>query len=329
MIAQVIDANTYVLVAPITPGRFAVSLSTGFVNETYQGNTIDARGSSVANGLVLPGNQFGAKIVNNVFLGGNNAFQISADPTESPDIWGWSHVPFLGATIEGNTIQDVLNGATIDVQHSAYTKSNLGRVYFSGTFVNNTGIWDAGFPAGQTSTRLLTVGNALSADPGELLLTMAGNTLQGPSSIVNSPTLVVVAGTANGQPERNVSVVLPVPVTTSAPAASAKPASQVLVGPSQPATTLQAASVAVPMVSTTTSPTIVVVIPSQPTSLAARLRAKTRQVVHPLRQKAVHVAAVSLHSLKRGTHRAAAAIAQTRVRINQRLLQRTGLRRRP
>jgi hypothetical protein len=205
LIAQVVNPTTYLLNAPIAPGSFAVSIATGFVNETYQGNTIDARGSSVANDLVLAGNQFGARILNNTFLGGKNAFQLTAYPSEAPNIWGWTHSPFLGATIAGNTIEDSLNGGVLDVLHNPYSKSDAGRVYFSGTFTNNTGVWDAAFlaaraqnPAANGPPVLVTLGDSLSADPGELVLTASGNSTTGPSTYGTISTLQIVSATVNG-----------------------------------------------------------------------------------------------------------------------------------
>ena len=40
----------------------AISISQGFVNESFVGNTIDATGNSVALDLVLAGNQFGVQV---------------------------------------------------------------------------------------------------------------------------------------------------------------------------------------------------------------------------------------------------------------------------
>ena len=91
-----IGPTTYLLDAPITPGDIAISITqAGFVNETFQGNTIDSRGSSTATDLVLAGNNFGTQVLDNHLLGGVLAFVIDAYPTESPDIWGWSHCPVL------------------------------------------------------------------------------------------------------------------------------------------------------------------------------------------------------------------------------------------
>lgn len=225
-VAQVINANTYVLDRPIAPGKFAVSLATGFVNQTYSGNTVDSRGSSTADAFVLVGNQFGATVSGNHILGGNYAFRITSAPTEAPTNWGWSHAPFLGGVIAGNTVNDSLRGGTFDVERSSYVRSGAGRVYFTGSFTNNTALWDDAFLAKRavagfaTSPVFVTVGNSLSADTGELVLTMSGNSVFGPTSAVMSPTFQVVAGTINGKSSRNLGVVLPSPGITVGPVLS-------------------------------------------------------------------------------------------------------------
>lgn len=216
-IAQVINPSTYLLDSPIMPGRFAVSLATGFVGETYQGNTVDSRGSSTSAGLVLAGNQYGAAVVGNHWLGGNDSFWLSAYPSEAPDVWGWTHAPFLGATVKGNTSEDALRGGLLDVGHNPYTKTDAGRVYFSATFLDNTGVWSAAFLAARPGSgvtdppALVTVGDSLSTDPGELVLTASGNLVQGPPSVQEGQTFAVVSGTVNGEALRNVKRVLPSP----------------------------------------------------------------------------------------------------------------------
>ncbi|MFO0907596.1 MAG: hypothetical protein U0794_04410 [Isosphaeraceae bacterium] len=214
MIAQAIGPDTYVLDSPIQPGSFAISIATGFVNETYQGNTIDIRGSTHADALVLAGNQFGARVIGNTIQGGNHAFRISAVPTEMPNIWGWSHAPFLGATILGNTVQDSMVGGYVDVERNTYTKSSAGRVYFTGSFQFNTGLWTSAFVARRaaaglsTQPVLVTVGNGLMLDPEELVLTASGNQVSGPSTVVNGPTFLVLGARLNGQLVRNQGIVL-------------------------------------------------------------------------------------------------------------------------
>ena len=238
-IAQVLSPTTYILDSPITPGRFAVSLDTGFTGETFQGNTVDCRGSTAAGDLVLVGNQFGLKVVDNTLMGGNVAFKITACPSETPVAWGWTHAPLLGATISGNTIEDTVQGGLLDVEHNAETASDAGRVYFSGTFTDNTGIWTAPFLAAQAAAgntappTLVTVGDALSADPGELALTASGNEVQGPASVLSGQTFQVVSATINGQAERNTGSVLPPAVGSVRSQALVSPRPSAPSGPSE------------------------------------------------------------------------------------------------
>ena len=147
-IAQAISPTAYLLDSPLPAGSYAISISTGFVNETFRGNTVDSRGSTTAGDMVLAGNQFGAQVLNNHLLGGSTAFLVAAYATESPVCWGWSHAPFLGATIAGNTIEDSVQGALLRVDHGPCIKcSDVGRVYLSGTLANNVGIWSDAFLA--------------------------------------------------------------------------------------------------------------------------------------------------------------------------------------
>jgi hypothetical protein len=197
-IAQAIDAETYLLADPLPAGSYAISIATGFVDETFQGNAVDSRGSSTADDLVLAGDHFGAKVLGNQFLGGAEAFAIEAAPTEQPDFWGWSHAPFLGGTIDGNTIADAGQGGVISVDHSAAVKSNSGRVYFSGSLTNTTVAWSAAFLAAHPHPVGLTVGDPGSIDPGELVVAMSGNHAQATSGNAPSNTLVVHSATVNG-----------------------------------------------------------------------------------------------------------------------------------
>src|SRR5262249_23463506 len=146
-IAQAIGPATYLLDTPLPPGDYVISIATGFVGEDFSGNTIDARGSSTAAGFVLVGNHYGTSVVGNHILGGGQGFKITAAPTEEPDIWGWSHAPFLGGLIADNVLEDTFRGGTLSVEHSSAIKSDAGRVYFSATVRDNLTTWTDGFLA--------------------------------------------------------------------------------------------------------------------------------------------------------------------------------------
>jgi hypothetical protein len=221
-IAQVLDPTTVLLASPIDPGTTAIEISTGFINESFVGNTINTRGSSTANDLVLAGNQFGVQVLNNTLAGGSRAFWITAYASQTPSIWGWTHVPILGAVISGNTIEDTLQGGLLDVEHSGAIKSNVGRVYMSATLTNNTGVWTSAFldqpgVAGATAQQTaLTIGMATSNDPGELVVSLSDNQVEGPAQVVAGTTLETIAATVNGQVVTNQGTVLP-SVSLSAP----------------------------------------------------------------------------------------------------------------
>ncbi|MDB5350390.1 MAG: hypothetical protein JWN86_1637 [Planctomycetota bacterium] len=200
-IAQALGPQTYLMDTPLPSGNYAISIASGFVGETFQGNTIDTRGSTGAGDLVLVGNHFGTKVLNNHLLGGAAGFRITAAPSEHPETWGWSHAPFLNATIDGNIIEDSPGGASLAVEHSSVIKSNAGRVYFSGSLTNNTVVWSSSFLSargGATGLTGLVVGDPGSLDPGELVLTTGGNTASVPTGTI-PPPLKVLAGRIDGQ----------------------------------------------------------------------------------------------------------------------------------
>jgi hypothetical protein len=205
-IAQRIDPNTYLLDSPLPAGDYDIAIATGFVREVIERNVIDSRGGSGAINLCLPGNHFGTRIVGNHLMGAGDAFRLSAYPTESPGPWGWSRVPFFGATIEGNTVEDAFHGGYLGVDRNSGTKTSRGRVYMSATFKNNTAVWSAPFLEGRSrgpSTKPLAafwIGDSASRDPGDFLLTEEGTRLQAPPDPRTEEALRVGAALINGKP---------------------------------------------------------------------------------------------------------------------------------
>jgi hypothetical protein len=111
-------------------------------------------------------------------------------------------MPVLGATISGNTIEDTLGGGVLDVDHGPNTKSNIGRVYLSALLTDNTGVWTTDFVSQSASNgqlHALTLGMAPSHDPGELLVAVAGNQVEGPAGVVSGATEFTAAATVGGQ----------------------------------------------------------------------------------------------------------------------------------
>ena len=147
-IAQALSPTQYLLDSPLPSGSPVIAITRGWINDTYQGNTIDLTGTNPGNAaLILGGSHFNTQVRNNTFKGAT-AINISATPTEgafsgtNPPDWGWTHLPIFGVAIDGNTFQDA--GLSLNVDHSRYIKSNRGRVYFTGSFTNNAITWSTG-----------------------------------------------------------------------------------------------------------------------------------------------------------------------------------------
>jgi hypothetical protein len=213
-VAQAINPTAFLLESPLPAGTEAITVTSGFINLLVQGNTIDTRGGSKASDLQLPGNHFGLQVRNNRLFGGS-AFQFTANATELPRIWGWSHAPYFGGVVEGNTIEDSTRGGSIDVEHNDYSKTGKGRTYLDLTFRNNTFRWTESFLSRRASKGekglppALTIGSSPSFDPGELVLHEQGNTLQAPSGVRTTAAVKVVSGTINGKRIADKSLPLP------------------------------------------------------------------------------------------------------------------------
>jgi hypothetical protein len=193
-IAQVLGPRLYWLDEPIAKETEAVSIATGFVRETFERNTVDCRGSGIADNIVLAGNLFGVKLVGNHLLGGNKAIRIQSMPTEEPNIWGWSHAPFLGATISGNVIEDSC-GSSLGVDHDLKAiKTNKGRAYLSFEFLDNTFRWTGvKLPSGKPPR--VEISTPPSFDPGEMIVKEAGTKVEG----APARTIWVHSATINGK----------------------------------------------------------------------------------------------------------------------------------
>lgn len=222
-IAQALGPDAYLMADPLPQGSYAVSISTGFVNESYQNNTIDTRGSSAAGDMVLLGNQFGTRVVGNQLLGGNQGLLLSATPTEQPVFWGWTHSPAFGAVVMGNTFTDAITAITLNVRHDTSTiKTDAGRVYMTAAVVGNTIAWSPSFLAARVKATgtsadptAVVVGDPGALDPRELVATVDRNTLSVPSGHVPGAPMLVNDGDVNGQ----TIVARSLPLPTAPPAA--------------------------------------------------------------------------------------------------------------
>ncbi|WZP00814.1 hypothetical protein EP7_002468 [Isosphaeraceae bacterium EP7] len=191
-LAQAVDADTFLLDAPLPDPKAVISVASGFVGERFERNRLDTRGSREANNLVLVGNHFGTIIRDNQFLGGGDALKVTAAPTELPVHWGWSHAPAFGLEFRGNTIEQPARPGFFSVEHSPAIKSNAGRLYMTLDLRDNR----LGKPAkGPGPT--LWLGEGPPPDPDELRVTAAGNTALDGSAF---EPVRVRSGTVNGRP---------------------------------------------------------------------------------------------------------------------------------
>src|SRR5512135_275262 len=225
-IAQAIDATTYLMDQALPRGSYVIALAHGYSNLTIggtgpgQGNTIDIRGSDSTD-FNLGGYEFGTRVVGNHFLGGGDSigstdgFNIGSAVTQNlqgiPFPWGWTHTPEFGIAVDNNTFEDLVAPGRMRVDHSTnpqwwnnFIKSNAGRVYYTGSFNNNTFKYSnpTGSPIAGAIIGSNTVdvnGNPKAADPGELVLTASGNTTQVPNSYTGEVDIQVAEGTVNGR----------------------------------------------------------------------------------------------------------------------------------
>jgi hypothetical protein len=167
---------------------------------------VDVRGGRRSSPLVLAGNHFGARVVNNHLLGGEFAFRLMACATETPVMWGWSHTPYFGGVVEGNVLEDAEKGGILGVEHDGlHMKSNRGRTYMSVKLDRNIVRWSEGFlnRVIDAKTRQaapgLTLGYAPSHDAGELIVTAKGNRVEVPAGREAGTPLLIHAATFNSQ----------------------------------------------------------------------------------------------------------------------------------
>ncbi|WP_165068516.1 discoidin domain-containing protein [Paludisphaera rhizosphaerae] len=214
MIAQALSPTQYLLDSPLPAGSFAISIGRGYVDQKYDDNTIDLRGMSADNtAIVISGNHWGQSIDGNTFLGGQ-ALRLGAGSNEGafesqyPAPWGWSRLPVLGLSIQGNAFIDA--GVNLSVAHDAtFNKSSAGRTYFEGDFSDNYFSWTD--PA-KAVVVIGTPGYTTSAypwlTPMEMVLTATGNWGLN-ASTGQAASLQVYAAQINGSAASGTSVILP------------------------------------------------------------------------------------------------------------------------
>lgn len=218
-IVQTIDSTTYLVDRPIPAGTRVVSISPGFVGEVFRDNRIDMRGGRKSVGFVLVGNHFGTQVVKNHVIGGESAFKLSACPSETPMMWGWTHAPYLGGLVEANILEDSEGGGNLGVEHNQYIKTNEGRTYMTVRLDNNVVRWSEPFLRGLAARKSmplgLTIGHEPSHDAGELVVAGGRNRLEAPTSLDRVPTLMIHAANYNSRRVVNGRYRLPRAVSTN------------------------------------------------------------------------------------------------------------------
>lgn len=200
-VVQALDERTLLVEPPLPPTTGVISVTRGFDGLSITKNRIDARGGSVALPLLLAGNHFGTRVVENHILGGGDAFRIVACPTERPNGWGWSRAPMLGLILENNSVADSLRGGLIAVEQNDRARTTSGRVYGSVTLRSNRFHWSTAAPAparaqARARERLgFTVGEP-DADPAALRVVLDGNLASAPDT--TTPAVLRVASASLG-----------------------------------------------------------------------------------------------------------------------------------
>lgn len=213
-IAQPIDRETYILDRPMPRGRYAISVSTGLLDELYENNTFDVRGGN-SDVIQLCGTAFNTIVRNNHVKGGRLVL-LKAPPTEYPGVWGWSLCPIFDLVFEGNTLEDMRGGLVLETHHNRKnTKSVPGRLYQTMVARDNTIVWTDEFArwhaANATSDeakkspfwvplQAITLGSADSPSPMDLRVVLESNRATAPPSLRDAAGVFVHKAVVNRRP---------------------------------------------------------------------------------------------------------------------------------
>ncbi|ADV63970.1 hypothetical protein Isop_3412 [Isosphaera pallida ATCC 43644] len=210
-VLQALDRRTLLLDEPIALDHAgqppALSVASGFLDLTIQGNTIDLTShgeASRADSLVLAGHHFGLTITDNIIRGGRRGLRLLSSPTEGAGPWGWSFTPIFGARITGNRIEDAQAASELILQRRYGCFGTRDRRYLDAELRDNLFVFT---PArtGPLPTWALVIGSAQALDPGEVHLVETGNRLHLTSAIpvASTPGVRVAKATINGRVERD------------------------------------------------------------------------------------------------------------------------------
>ncbi|MBI1325797.1 hypothetical protein GC170_21760 [bacterium] len=167
--------------------RPVISVASGFRETRIERNSIDATGSENAFNLCLAGNHFGTIVAENVLTGGGESLRITAFPTESPNVWGWSHAPMANLVIRDNRISGSALPARVATDQGPTIKSSAGRTYFSADLKGNA------FGASSAGTAL-RIGDPGTLDASGTVVNLKANTADPASAEIE-----VVSGRVNGK----------------------------------------------------------------------------------------------------------------------------------
>jgi hypothetical protein len=204
-IAQPITPTAFLMAEPLPAGDYAISVAHGFVDNVIERNRIDVRGGKSAV-VVLAGNHWNLRLLNNHLLGGGDSLLVQSTPTENPYIWGWSHTPFLGFLGEGNLHEDSRRGVFLDVYSNRHNKTTSGRTYMTGIYRNNTNLWSSmALAQVKPEPDAVRMGVQSGEDPGQLQIKVDGNRHRGDAPA----NLLIRHATINGEPVQERQMPLP------------------------------------------------------------------------------------------------------------------------
>ena len=208
-IGQPISSNTFLMADPLPEGDYAISVAHGFANSVIEGNRIDVRGGSSAV-IVLAGNHWNFRVLNNYLLGGGDSLLVQSTPTEDPFIWGWSHTPFLDFACEGNVHEDSARGVSIDVFSDHHTKTTSGRTYLAGSCRNNMIRWRNLDPGdAKTKSDPIRIGSHSTEEAVQMRLSVKGNRFENLTRRAAQAEMSIQGASVNGEPIQQKKIAIP------------------------------------------------------------------------------------------------------------------------
>ena len=208
-IAQPVSTNTFLMADPLPEGEYDISVAHGFAHSLIEGNRIDVRGGNSAV-VVLAGNHWDFRVLNNHLMGGGESLRIQSTPTEDPFIWGWSHTPLLDLVCDGNLQEDSSRGTSLDVYSDRYAKSTRGRTYVTGSYRKNIIRWrNLDLPKAQTNTDPIRIGGHSTEESLQMRLAVEGNRFENLTGRAVRVEMNLQGAMVNGEPTLRRKVMIP------------------------------------------------------------------------------------------------------------------------